>query len=580
MIKKIILISIAILLSCAAFPQQDSVFESAGPVPETYPLCTSPQDIAPMQVAGGNHVYVKNQIVWNGKDYAVLWTDYSASTGGYLRFRRFFADGTPASAAVNLPLNQVYYTIYPPAMVWNGSGYGVAYSGWSGSGWLIYFITLDENGALTSSLSNVSFYGMTQTADCYAPALAWSGNGYCVAWQDVRNGTNDIFTTLLNANGTVANAGASHDLVVSNAAYSQEFPAVAWSRGANLYMIVWQDYRLNTVPEIYGSTVTTAGVVGSNSGIVTGHNSKNTSLVDTGNGLGLVWEDYRDSNWEIYFKLLTATGTSASTDLRLTNDVNISERASIVWTGAEFGVFWDDNRQGNGIYNIWFQRVSASGTLPSGSLDNSQVTFTGGTQYPQAAFARCGSLVTGDVVPSGNSNLVQTWGCYNAVSVPGCPSNLIAYGVSGTSATIAWQASIDNKNDIAYYSVFRNDAEIAKTSSTYYTDTTLSTGTTYNYTVRAVNAAQNMNDQDSCGAGQSQSVYVKTNASFTLYIDKNDPNAHLRWDDIGLNRYNVFRGTSPLVMSQVGSTTSGLAYDDGVLGDNINYFYTVDDPGQ
>ncbi len=83
------------------------------------------------------------------------------------------------------------------------------------------------------------------------------------------------------------------------------------------------------------------------------------------------------------------------------------------------------------------------------------------------------------------------------------------------------------------------------------------------------------------GCGTANSVYVKTNATLTLIVNKQDPNAVLSWTDAQpLNSYNVFRGTSPQVMQQIGATSGTSFSDPNVLKDSVLYFYTVDDPGQ
>jgi len=89
----------------------------------------------------------------------------------------------------------------------------------------------------------------------------------------------------------------------------------------------------------------------------------------------------------------------------------------------------------------------------------------------------------------------------------------------------------------------------------------------------------NASDLQTSGCGSTSSLYVKTNASLVLKLNKDDPNAQLWWNAIDLNNYNVFRGTSPQVMRQIGST-GGCQFDDpNVLTDNVLYFYSVDEPG-
>ncbi len=538
----------------------------AAPAPENLPTCASPQAIAPMQAAGGNQVYLSSEVVWNGKDFAVAWVDYADAR---LHFRRFFADGTPAAAGV-VP-SALVCDGHSPSLVWNGSGYGVAWRALSPSGYeQIYFARLSANGALVGSEVKASFVGSTETADCFYPSLAWSGSVYALAWGDSRgdySGYRDIFATLLNGDGTIANGGASHDLIVCDALYHQEAPSLAWSSAYGRFVAVWQDSR-NSTYDIYGATLSPLGAV-SGSSLLDGGAGLcfYPSVADMGNGLGLTWGDTRDGNNEIYFARLSATGGKVGADLRLTNDSNASYAPRIVWTGAEFGVFWYESRSGN--YETWFQRVSAAGAVLG---SNVQVTVSTNSEYPAAAFAKYGYLATSTL--PGLANFVQAWGCNYAYQPP-CPENLVAYGITGTAATVSWLPAIDNSTDIAYYQVYRNNALVGQTSDTYFADSGLSLNTTYQYAIRTVNAAQ----YTSTGCGSGSSLYVKTNATLMLMVNKSTPDAALTWTDATMNNYNIYRGTSPQVMSQIGST-AGQSFDDpNVLTDNVLYFYTVDEPG-
>lgn len=535
----------------------------APPVPEYIPTCAAPQITAPIQAAGGLNVWARSAAVWNGKDYAVVWVD---SADQALHFRRFFADGTPVGPGVVSSVLWSYHTD-APGLVWTGTEYGVAWVAWSGSYFQVFFARLSATGTLVGAEVKASFVGVPQTAHCFAPALAWSGSGYAVAWNDTRNSTYDIFATLLNADGTVANAGASHDLVVCNAVDDQKAPSIAWSSVSTRYIVAWQDIRTGTKWEIYDATLNSAGTVGSPTLQVSGTvGSYYPTLVNTGNGLGMAWQDSRDSNDEIYFARLSGTGYKVGSDVRLTTDNAGSYSPQIVWTGAEIGVFWYDNRTGD--LDIWFQRVSAGGAAAG---TNTQLTVSTFSAYPGAAFARYGYLAT--CANNGYGNFVQAWGCAGDTTPPSCPTNLFAYSVTGTSAIVSWGPSGDNESDLAYYQVYRNNAPLAKTSDTLYADSGLALSTTYNYMVQPVNAGQLQNY--ACGS----SLYVKTNATLLLMVNKSTPNAALTWTDASMNNYNVFRGTSPQVMSQIGSTAS-MAFDDpNVLTDNVLYFYTVDDPG-
>lgn len=72
---------------------------------------------------------------------------------------------------------------------------------------------------------------------------------------------------------------------------------------------------------------------------------------------------------------------------------------------------------------------------------------------------------------------------------PEAPTNLAAQVVSSSAIDLSWTAST---GDVAYYKVLRNDSEIAtNVTATNYSDTGLAPNTTYNYAVKAFDAAGN-----------------------------------------------------------------------------------------
>src|SRR4029077_17719345 len=93
----------------------------------------------------------------------------------------------------------------------------------------------------------------------------------------------------------------------------------------------------------------------------------------------------------------------------------------------------------------------------------------------------------------------NTVGTFSAYSNPLALSPIIPQVVSSFGATqtgkLAWNASTETGGSISQYSVERctgtgctNLSQIATTSATSYTDTSVAAGTTYNYRVRAQDA--------------------------------------------------------------------------------------------
>jgi chitosanase len=72
----------------------------------------------------------------------------------------------------------------------------------------------------------------------------------------------------------------------------------------------------------------------------------------------------------------------------------------------------------------------------------------------------------------------------SAPVAPAAPGNLTA-NLSGSAVALRWQASV-SANSIKEYDVYRGSSKVATTANTAYTDTAVKAGTTYSYTVKAV----------------------------------------------------------------------------------------------
>jgi hypothetical protein len=83
------------------------------------------------------------------------------------------------------------------------------------------------------------------------------------------------------------------------------------------------------------------------------------SLVWATSQYGLAWHDGRDGGTEVYFVRLSGTGTELGAETRI-SDLSVQSRApELAWSGSEFGVTWEDMRDGN--EEVYFSRVSELG---------------------------------------------------------------------------------------------------------------------------------------------------------------------------------------------------------------------------
>ncbi len=81
-----------------------------------------------------------------------------------------------------------------------------------------------------------------------------------------------------------------------------------------------------------------------------------------GGKVGIVWDDNRTGNYEMYFALLDNKGNKIGENLKVTNDTGSSRDPVISWNGESFGIFWFDNPSGFGS-GIYFAQISDEGTL-------------------------------------------------------------------------------------------------------------------------------------------------------------------------------------------------------------------------
>jgi chitodextrinase len=79
---------------------------------------------------------------------------------------------------------------------------------------------------------------------------------------------------------------------------------------------------------------------------------------------------------------------------------------------------------------------------------------------------------------------------------PTVPTNLTVTNISTSTVSLTWATSTDNVG-VAGYKIFRNSTQIAATTVTNFTDTSLAASTTYLYTVSAYDAAGNNSAQSS-----------------------------------------------------------------------------------
>ena len=208
----------------------------------------------------------------------------------------------------------------------------------------------------------------TATGQQEFPEIVSDGaGGAIIAWSDYRSGEWDVYAQRIDASGVPL--WAANGVAICTAAGLQEIPQIV-SDGAGGAIVTWDDARGGHW-NIYAQRVDASGIpmwTADGVPVCLAPNTQGVSeIISDGVGGAIVtWEDYRSgTNWDIYAQrmdehgmpLWTFNGVAACTS---TTDQIYPQ---IVSDGAEGAIItWEDGIYVSGMYDIYAQRVSASGT--------------------------------------------------------------------------------------------------------------------------------------------------------------------------------------------------------------------------
>jgi chitodextrinase len=106
---------------------------------------------------------------------------------------------------------------------------------------------------------------------------------------------------------------------------------------------------------------------------------------------------------------------------------------------------------------------------------------------------------------SATATIIVTVSNLSDAQAPTVPANLSASAVSSSQINLTWSASTDNVG-VTGYRVYRNGTQIGTTVATSYSDSGLTSSTTYSYTVAAQDATGNISAQSSPALGTTPAV--------------------------------------------------------------------------
>jgi len=185
--------------------------------------------------------------------------------------------------------------------------------------------------------------------------VAVSGNVVYVMWYDLRNGAGEIYYK----RSIDAGLSWSDDIRLTNNAGVSSNPSVTIS--GQFVHVVWEDETIGNY-KIYYKRSTDGGTSWESDVQLTNNSAMSwrPSVSVSGSVVHVVWTDNRDgANGEIYYKRSTDGGSSWEADTRLTNDASFSSNCSVNVSGQVVHVFWNDDRDGN--FEIYYKRSTDEG---------------------------------------------------------------------------------------------------------------------------------------------------------------------------------------------------------------------------
>jgi len=281
----------------------------------------------------------------------------------------------------------------------NGHVYAVWEDGRNGRS-DIYFNYSEDNG-VTWQVSDIRLdTGDIQGASSsYDPQVNSGSNGYVyVVWRDDRNGISHKYFNYSADNGVTWQASdirLDRNNTQSRSFIANHDPQLSSDGNGHVY-VVWDDFRNGGINNIYFNYSADNGMTwqANDVRLDTGDSPNGTNLPqisgDSNGHVYVVWNAFRDGDWDIYFNYSADNGVTWQTnDLRLdTGDAPGASSSGVPQLSSDDNghvyAVWDDSR--NGRSDIYFNYSADSGVTWQTSdmrLDTGDSPGASSSSFPQ-----------------------------------------------------------------------------------------------------------------------------------------------------------------------------------------------------
>src|SRR4030095_11864562 len=300
----------------------------------------------PSVFVSGSNVYV----VWRqifGTEYE---TYFKSSSNGGMTWG-------PDVRLTNDPANTDY-----PSIAVSGTSVHVVWSEETNQKYEVYY-KRSTNGGI--SWDSTVFLTPGDTLISMGACITASGQYLHVIWYDYRDGNSEIYYKRSTDGGTTW----ENDVRLTDNFAQSRYPSIT-SSGDYVYAM-WSDDRPG-IWRVFFKRSTDAGTTWSADTALTGspHFSEFPSCYASGQIIHAVWFDMRDGDWEIYYKRSQDWGVTWEPDVRISNAPDKSWFPSVTASGTIVHVVWSDYRDVN--WEVYYKR-NPTGNIVGQKIINNEV---------------------------------------------------------------------------------------------------------------------------------------------------------------------------------------------------------------
>jgi chitodextrinase len=265
-----------------------------------------------------------------------------------------------------------------------------------------------------------------------------------------------------------------------------------------------------------------------------------------------------------------STAVSASTLPDTTAPSKPSGLAASVTSPSQVKLVWTASTDDVGVaqYRVFRDNTQIGTSTTPAFVDSS---LSAGTTYAYSVVA----ADSAQNVSSTSASVSVTTPAAADTTPPSAPTALAGNAISPTQIALSWTASTDNVG-VVEYSVFRGGTLVGISATTTFTSGSLSPSTTYSFSVKARDAAQNLSVAStavSVTTPAASDVTPPSAPSNLTGFASSSTQVSLSWtastDNVGVVEYLVFRSGTLI------GTSSSPAYSDAGLSPSTSYSYTV-----